>query len=279
MQDEHGKKIVLNSKEAVEAVKYAAALYKEAMTSDVLSWNDSSNNQYIVSGVSSYIINPISAYRTAQKANKKLADDIFVIEPPKGPAQADHGCRVRILRHLEICQEQGSGDRVPQILRRQLAGSLQGERGLQQSVLRQSRTETDADPVERSDIDPARQAGDPAGLGPVVRHPGLSGAGDARHGRDLLRLHHQRHDGEDGDGSVERRRFGQVGHAAMRGHLQEVGRTRPDRRRPDRASRARSGIPALWDVGSKGADTNDAPPGNGGQEPLLEFWEVQWLRY
>ena len=72
MQDEHGKKIVLNSKEAVEAVKYAAALYKEAMTSDVLSWNDSSNNQYIVSGVGSYIINPISAYRTAQKANKKL---------------------------------------------------------------------------------------------------------------------------------------------------------------------------------------------------------------
>lgn len=84
-QDEQGKKIILDSKEAVEATKYAAALYKEAMTSDVLSWNDSSNNQYIVSGVSSYIINPISAYRTAQKANKKLADDIHVIEPPKGP--------------------------------------------------------------------------------------------------------------------------------------------------------------------------------------------------
>jgi multiple sugar transport system substrate-binding protein len=87
VQDEAGKKIVLDSKEAVEATKYAAALYKEAMTSDVLSWNDSSNNQYIVSGVSSYIINPISAYRTAQKANKKLADDIHVIEPPKGPAK------------------------------------------------------------------------------------------------------------------------------------------------------------------------------------------------
>jgi multiple sugar transport system substrate-binding protein len=86
-QDEAGKKIVLNSKQAVEATNYAAALYKEAMTSDVLSWNDSSNNQYIVSGVSSYIINPISAYRTAQKANKKLADDIHVIEPPKGPAK------------------------------------------------------------------------------------------------------------------------------------------------------------------------------------------------
>ncbi|HEX5231803.1 MAG TPA: ABC transporter substrate-binding protein [Bradyrhizobium sp.] len=87
IQDEAGKKIVLDSKEAVEAVKAAAALYKEAMTSDVLSWNDSSNNQYIDSGVSSYIVNPISAYRTAQKLNKKLADDIYVIEPPKGPVR------------------------------------------------------------------------------------------------------------------------------------------------------------------------------------------------
>jgi multiple sugar transport system substrate-binding protein len=87
VQDEAGKKIVLGSKETVEATKYAAALYKEAMTPEVLSWNDSSNNQYIASGVGSYIINPISAYRTTQKANKKLADDIFIIEPPKGPAK------------------------------------------------------------------------------------------------------------------------------------------------------------------------------------------------
>jgi multiple sugar transport system substrate-binding protein len=84
VQDEAGKKVVLNSKETIEAVKAAAALYKEAMTQDVLSWNDASNNQYIVSGVSSLIINPISAYRTAQKANKKVADDIFVLKPPKG---------------------------------------------------------------------------------------------------------------------------------------------------------------------------------------------------
>ena len=87
VQDETGKKVVLNSKETVEAVKYAAALYKEAMTSDVLSWNDASNNQYIDSGVGSYIVNPISAYRTAQKLNKQVADDIFIIKPPKGPVR------------------------------------------------------------------------------------------------------------------------------------------------------------------------------------------------
>src|ERR1700739_2174260 len=61
VQDEAGKKAVLNSKESVEAVKFVAALYKEAMTSDVLSWNDASNNQYIDSGVASFIVNPISA--------------------------------------------------------------------------------------------------------------------------------------------------------------------------------------------------------------------------
>jgi len=87
IQDEAGKKIVLDSKATVEATKYVAALYKEAMAPDVLSWNDASNNQYIDSGVGSYIINPISAYRTAQKLNKTLADDIFVIKPPKGPVK------------------------------------------------------------------------------------------------------------------------------------------------------------------------------------------------
>ncbi len=86
-QDEAGKTITLNSKQTIEATKFVAALYKEAMTSDVLSWNDASNNQYLASGVGSYIVNPISAYRTIQQSNKTLADDIFVIEPPKGPVK------------------------------------------------------------------------------------------------------------------------------------------------------------------------------------------------
>src|SRR5262244_2728731 len=86
-QDAPGKKVMINSKETVEAVKYVSALYKEAMTSEVLSWNDSSNNQYIASGVASLIINPISAYRTVQQVNKKLADDVFVLKAPNGPVR------------------------------------------------------------------------------------------------------------------------------------------------------------------------------------------------
>lgn len=87
LQDEAGKKVVLNSKETIEAVKFATALYKEAMTPEVLSWDDSSNNRYLVSGVGSMIVNPISAYRTFQKSNKAGADDTFVMEPPKGPVR------------------------------------------------------------------------------------------------------------------------------------------------------------------------------------------------
>src|SRR6185312_15075493 len=86
VQDEAGKKVVLDSKGTLEAVKLVAALYKEAMTGDVLSWDDSSNNKYIASGVASYIVNPISAYRTIQPINPKLADNIAIWKCPKGPA-------------------------------------------------------------------------------------------------------------------------------------------------------------------------------------------------
>lgn len=86
VQDKTGKHVVLDSKEAVEAVKFVTALYKEAMTGEVLSWNDASNNQYLDSGVGCFIVNPISAYRSAQQIDPKLADNIFVVKSPKGPA-------------------------------------------------------------------------------------------------------------------------------------------------------------------------------------------------
>jgi multiple sugar transport system substrate-binding protein len=87
VQDESGKHVTLDSKEAVEAVKFATALYKEAFTPEVLSWDDASDNKYIDSGVGSFIINPISAYRSAQQINPELADKTFLWKCPKGPAR------------------------------------------------------------------------------------------------------------------------------------------------------------------------------------------------
>jgi multiple sugar transport system substrate-binding protein len=45
VQDETGKHVVLDSKQTLEAVKYARALYKEAMDPEALSWDDANNNR------------------------------------------------------------------------------------------------------------------------------------------------------------------------------------------------------------------------------------------
>ncbi|HET7198053.1 MAG TPA: extracellular solute-binding protein [Burkholderiales bacterium] len=87
VQDKSGKHVTLNSKQTVEAIKVATAMYKQAMTSEVLSWDDASNNRYIQSGRASWIHNPISAYRTTQKSNPETADKIFLWKTPAGPVR------------------------------------------------------------------------------------------------------------------------------------------------------------------------------------------------
>lgn len=83
-QDGHGK-VVLNSPEVVDAVAYMGKLYKQSMTSEVFSWTAASNNQGLVAGQLSYIINSISAYRTAQADSPDVASDIFFVPALKGP--------------------------------------------------------------------------------------------------------------------------------------------------------------------------------------------------
>jgi multiple sugar transport system substrate-binding protein len=85
--DKTGREVTINSKETVEAVKFVRALYKEAMDPEVLSWDDAGNNRFLASGRGSYILNPISAYRTIQKSNPELADKIFLWKTPAGPVR------------------------------------------------------------------------------------------------------------------------------------------------------------------------------------------------
>ena len=70
-QDAEGR-VTLNSKETVEAVKFVRALYKETMTPEVFTWDPASNNRFLISGKGSYILNAISALRTAEKTNPAL---------------------------------------------------------------------------------------------------------------------------------------------------------------------------------------------------------------
>ncbi|TDC90760.1 extracellular solute-binding protein [Actinomadura sp. 7K507] len=84
VQDEN-EKVVINSDATVAAVEYMTRLFKEAETSEVFSWNPASNNQALIAGKSSYILNSISAWRTAMGTNREIGDDIHFVPALRGP--------------------------------------------------------------------------------------------------------------------------------------------------------------------------------------------------
>ncbi len=87
IQDE-SENVAINSPETVEAVEFMMRLFEGAMTEEVFAWNAASNNQGLVAGELSYILNSISAYRTAQEANPEVAEDIYFSSALEGPAAA-----------------------------------------------------------------------------------------------------------------------------------------------------------------------------------------------
>ncbi len=89
IQDEN-ENVVINSPEVIEAVNYMAELYRETMTEEVFAWTAASNNQGLIAGELSYILNSISAYRTLQKIDPAAADEIFFVPALKGPRGDQH---------------------------------------------------------------------------------------------------------------------------------------------------------------------------------------------
>ncbi len=82
------EEVVINSPETVAAVEFMQRLFKDTMTNEVFSWNPASNNQGLIAGQMSYILNSISAWRTAQEVNPEVADDIYFTRALKGPKAA-----------------------------------------------------------------------------------------------------------------------------------------------------------------------------------------------
>jgi multiple sugar transport system substrate-binding protein len=85
-QDEKGN-VTLNSKRTIDAVKYVRALYKEAMTPEVFTWDPSANNRGILAGKLSFVCNAISVTRTAEKDNPDMSSKIWVSPALKGPVR------------------------------------------------------------------------------------------------------------------------------------------------------------------------------------------------
>jgi multiple sugar transport system substrate-binding protein len=89
-----GKTVVLNSKETVESVKFAVAMWKDAFDEGAMSWDDAGNNRAFLSNTISSTSNGASIYLLARskpddyqtEAGKPLKDDIFHSPLPAGPA-------------------------------------------------------------------------------------------------------------------------------------------------------------------------------------------------
>ncbi|HUH86566.1 MAG TPA: ABC transporter substrate-binding protein, partial [Pusillimonas sp.] len=90
-----------NRKRAIEAVKYMVDLYHRAMTPAVFAWNAASNNQDLIAGKASYIVNSISAYRSAQQSKPDVAKDVFFTGPLAGP-YGDRWANVHVLYNYII---------------------------------------------------------------------------------------------------------------------------------------------------------------------------------
>src|SRR5215472_5233024 len=89
-----GKTVVLNSKETVESVKYAAAFWKDCYDEGGFAWDDASNNRAFLSNTCSSTENGASIYLLAKRkfedyqteTGKPLKDDIFHMPLPAGAA-------------------------------------------------------------------------------------------------------------------------------------------------------------------------------------------------
>lgn len=88
LQDENAM-VVLDQGEhferALEATNFMVELFKAAMTPEVFAWSAASNNQTLIAGRSSFILNSISAYRSAQNDRPDIAQDIFFTPALQGP--------------------------------------------------------------------------------------------------------------------------------------------------------------------------------------------------
>jgi multiple sugar transport system substrate-binding protein len=89
-----GKTPVLNSKETIESVKFAAAMWKDAYDEGGMSWDDAGNNRAFLSNTISSTSNGASIYLLARskpdgymsETGKPLKDDCFHAPLPAGPA-------------------------------------------------------------------------------------------------------------------------------------------------------------------------------------------------
>lgn len=84
IQDESNT-LAIGSKSTVEAVQFMADLYARGEESAIFDWSPGSNNQFVLSGRGSMIVNAVSAIRRAEALGMPFAKDLWMWPVPYGP--------------------------------------------------------------------------------------------------------------------------------------------------------------------------------------------------
>jgi multiple sugar transport system substrate-binding protein len=73
-----------NRKGAIEALKLMRDIFQQGMSDEVFAWNTASNNQGMLAGRLSVVMNAISIPRVAELNNLPFASDIWIASVPRG---------------------------------------------------------------------------------------------------------------------------------------------------------------------------------------------------
>src|SRR5215469_13802009 len=85
-QDEAGN-VTINSKNTIEALKFMKALYQESETPEVFTWTPPSNNQAMLAGRVSFVMNAISITRQSEREKMPIDSKIMISRALKGPVR------------------------------------------------------------------------------------------------------------------------------------------------------------------------------------------------
>jgi multiple sugar transport system substrate-binding protein len=81
------RRVTLNSKGTIEALKVMRDIFRRGMTDEVFAWTASSNNTGFVAGRLSMALNAVSIARTLERQRSPLADKTWIAPIPRGPFQ------------------------------------------------------------------------------------------------------------------------------------------------------------------------------------------------
>ena len=76
--------VIVNSHATRQALEYVKQLVR-FFPRDVFTWDDASNNRWLVEGKGALIMNPPSAWAAAKRANPRLAGQLWTFPTPTGP--------------------------------------------------------------------------------------------------------------------------------------------------------------------------------------------------